>query len=61
MPAELSKVHPTFHVSLLKRHKGAMPLQRTPVFTGASDEPEYEVEAIVAKRLGKRNKPEYLV
>ena len=37
-----------------------MPLQHTPVFTGSGDA-EYEVESIIAKRLGKKNKPEYLV
>ena len=38
-----------------------MPLQRAPVFTGASDDLEFEVEKIIAKRIGKRNLPEYLV
>ena len=38
-----------------------MPLRRTPVFTGASEEPEFEVDKVVAKRLGSRNRVEYLV
>ena len=61
LPTELRQVHPVFHVSLLKRHHGPMPLQRTPVFTAGSEEGEYEVDKVVAKRIGARNRVEYLV
>ena len=61
LPDELSKVHPVFHVSLLKLHHGSMPLQRAPVFTASSEEEEFEVDKVIGKRIGARNKLEYLV
>ena len=61
LPDELSKVHPVFHVSLLKRHHGSMPIQRAPVFTAGSGEGEFEVDRVIGKKIGARNRLEYLV
>lgn len=49
-----------FHVSLLKLHVGKAPLRRAPIFIPATTSNEFEVEAIVAKRV-KKNLVEYLV
>ena len=53
LPKELHGIHDVFHVSLLKPHSGEVPAARAPVFVGG--EPEFEVEALVDKRLGRRN------
>lgn len=59
LPEELKGLHDTFHVSLLKMHNGPVPSRPAPILIDS--EPEYEVEQIVGKRLGRRNQPEYLV
>ena len=58
LPSELGKLHDVFHVSVLKPHFGPVPPARAPVFS--IEEPEFEVEKILGKRLS-RNKIEYLV
>ena len=64
LPASM-KMHPVFHVSLIKPYKGnpAEFNRQTPpppeVIIGSNDE-EYEVEAILNKRI-IRKKPQYLI
>jgi hypothetical protein len=67
IPAEWvrKRVHPVFHVSLLKRYIPGMDIE----YSGshivdiepAEEEPEYEVERIIGKRLGKHKQLEYLI
>ena len=45
------KVHPVFHVSLLKRWHGPAPSTETPDIVAG--EPEYEVDKILRKRVVK--------
>ncbi len=59
LPKELSRLHPVFHVSLLKKVHGE-PIRRAPVFTDDSDVAEYEVEKVLARRLSGRT-VEYLI
>ncbi len=59
LPAELSGLHPVFHISLLKPVEGTVE-PRQPVFRPESEDAEYEVDRIVAKRK-HRNQWEYLV
>ena len=51
------RIHPTFHVSLLKKYKGEAPFVPAVIIDG---EAEYEVEQILNHRQ-KRNGIEYLV
>ena len=60
LPEDFRGIHDVHHVSVLKRHSGAPPLRRTAVFRPETDQREYEVDAITAKRLS-RNRVEYLV
>ena len=60
LPADFRGIHDVHHVSALKRHEGATPHRRSPVFRPETDSQEFEVEAITAKRLS-RNRVEYLV
>jgi hypothetical protein len=61
------KIHPVFHISLLKLHKPSPPefqervqAPPPPVYFKNQDEPEYEVQEIQDKRT-RRGKTEYLV
>jgi transposase InsO family protein len=58
------KIHPVFHVSLLKPYHedpiNPAPIPPLPVIA-SDDEEEYEVEQILAKRTGRANKVYYLV
>ncbi len=56
---ELSKLHPVFHASMLKKAYGDVQ-QRPPVFKQLEDIPEFEVERVIAKRV-RANVVEYLV
>ena len=49
LPAELSSLHPVFHVSLLKHVEGTVE-PREPVFVADSELPEFEVDRVMAKR-----------
>jgi hypothetical protein len=55
------KIHPTFHVSLLKPHHGPARPNQAPVFTVDGQDSEYEIEEIIGHRIGARNKVQYLV
>jgi hypothetical protein len=65
LPTSL-KIHPVFHVSLLKPYNESptdfirTTLPPPPVMIPETNEEEYEVETILDKRL-IRNKPQYLV
>ena len=49
-----------FHVSLLKPHVGPPSEVEQPVFDTAQGQ-EFEVEAILSHRIGRRNKIEFLI
>jgi hypothetical protein len=53
------KIHPVFHVSLLKPHEGPPRTVEPPVFETSAG-PEFEVQAILQHRT-RRNKIEYLI
>jgi len=66
LPSTL-RVHPVFHISLLKRYKTSSPEfprekcpPPPPVAIPGQEEPEFEVEAILDKRL-YYGRPQYLV
>lgn len=59
LPDSLARLHPVFHVSLLKPFVGSPPAARPPVFS-APDAEEFEVEKILAHRL-VRGKRQFLV
>ena len=63
LPTNL-KIHPVFHVSLLKPYKESDEFEREirppPVFITEDNQEEYEVEKILDKRI-IRKKPQYLV
>jgi hypothetical protein len=67
IPEEWTKkrVHPVFHVSLLKRYvPGTESESSDPHIVdiqSSEEEPEYEVERIIGKRLGKDKQVEYLI
>ena len=60
LPPDFRGIHDVHHVSVLKRHEGAPPHRRSAVFRPETDQHEFEVDAITAKRLS-RNRVEYLV
>lgn len=51
LPAEMSRVHPTFHASLLKKYSGDAVEPPAPILIAGED--EYEVEAIIDHRLSR--------
>ena len=63
LPAEL-RIHPVFHISLLKQYKESNEFNRTtpllPIFIPETQHEEYEVEAILDKNL-IRKKVLYLI
>lgn len=63
LPTEL-KIHPVFHISLLKPYKESDKFQRpTPppaIYIPETNQDEYEVEMILDKRI-IRKKPQYLI
>ena len=46
LPPRYSRLHPVFHVSLLKPHNGPLPQHQEPIFNEDQEE-EYEVEEIL--------------
>ena len=59
LPASLARLHPVFHVSLLKPFVGEPPEQREPVFI-AEEGAELEVERIAAHRV-TRGRLQFLI
>jgi hypothetical protein len=59
------RVHPVFHVGLLKRYvpgvEGGSFNPHVVDIEASEQEPEYEVERIIGKRLGKDKQMEYLI
>ena len=59
------RVHPVFHVNLLKRYVPSAHSEdtndRIVDIEPSEEEPEYEVEKIVGKRLGRNKQMEYLI
>ena len=49
LPPRFKGLHPVFHVSLLKAHRGPLPVRPDPV--SIEGEPEFEVERIVGHRV----------
>ena len=58
------RIHPVFHISLLKSYHESTDFNRTtpppPIFIPETQQEEYEVEVILDKKL-IRDKPQYLV
>ena len=59
LPESLARLHPVFHVSLLKPYVGEPPEQREPVFI-AEEGAELEVERIAAHRV-TRGRLQFLI
>ncbi len=59
LPASLARLHPVFHISLLRPYHGDPPPARPPVFQCPDDE-EYEVEKIAGHRT-VRGRRQFLV
>ena len=55
------RLHPTFHVSMLKPHQGPARPDQAPVFTTDGHSDEYEVEAILSHRIGARDRLQFLI
>jgi hypothetical protein len=57
------KIHPVFHISQLKRYvpDGSTMEQQVIDIEVEEQQPEYEVDKIIGKRLGKQSQLEYLV
>ena len=57
LPASLGRLHPVFHVSLLKKHIPSTPefqdriTPPSPILFDLHSEPEFEVECILDKRI----------
>lgn len=50
------KIHPSFHISLLKLHHGDPRPEQAPVFTVDGQDSDYEIERIVGHRLAANGK-----
>jgi hypothetical protein len=57
------KIHPVFHISLLKQYNSKDTSSSQPKIVEIEEEveQEYEVEKLLGKRLGKQSQLEYLV
>ncbi len=61
LPANLAKLHDVFHVGLLKLLAGSPEPTQPPVFTASDNSQEFEVERIIAHRVVRGGRRQYLV
>ncbi|KAJ9528726.1 hypothetical protein QJQ45_020662 [Haematococcus lacustris] len=62
LPPTMSKLHPVFHVSLLKKYTGSQGFHPPPVLEWLEDAPHYEVHSLLKHRQVRfKKRMEYLV
>ena len=60
LPANLHRLHPVFHASLLQRLEGPLPPIHVPAFEAKDGANLFEIDFIVDERT-RRNKQEFLL
>ncbi|KAJ9510213.1 hypothetical protein QJQ45_015691 [Haematococcus lacustris] len=62
LPPTMSRLHPVFHVSLLKKYAGSQGFHPPPVMEWLEDAPHYEVHSLLSHRQVRfKKRMEYLV
>ncbi|KAJ9519177.1 hypothetical protein QJQ45_007734 [Haematococcus lacustris] len=62
LPPTMSRLHPVFHVSLLKKYTGSQGFHPPPVMEWLEDAPHYEVHSLLSHRQVRfKKRMEYLV